>query len=146
MDTVKSIFADAPFLRYLGVEYVDSGSGWCTAQLRLDRVHQQHHGYVHAGTLMTLADHACGGAAATMVDSTSDIITVENKMSFMSPAVGAELWCRAQVLRSGKHLIFAEAEVLFGPESSRQLAAKMSSTLAVIAKRSRPHQMPETAQ
>jgi uncharacterized protein (TIGR00369 family) len=124
VDAVKLIFANAPFVQYLGVEYLAAGDGWCTARLYIDPVHQQQHGYVHAGVLMTLADHNCGGAAASTVESDSDVITVENKMSFMRPAVGFELWCQAQVLRSGKRLIFTEVEVQFGPESSRQLAAK----------------------
>ena len=138
MDTVKLIFANAPFVQYLGVEYLAAGDGWCTTRLYIHPVHQQQHGYVHAGVLVTLADHTCGGAAASSVESGSDVITVENKMSFMRPVVGFELWCQAKVLRSGNRLIFTEAEVLFGPESSRQLAAKMSSTLAVIAKRLGP--------
>ncbi len=81
---------------------------------------------------MTLADHTCGGAAATMVPEGQDVITVENKISFLRPATGAVLFCRAEVLRAGKRLIFTEAEVRIGGDGKRVIVAKASSTLAVI--------------
>jgi Uncharacterized protein, possibly involved in aromatic compounds catabolism len=60
---------------------------------------------------MTLADHTCGGAAATTVAEGKDVITVETKVSFLRPALGENVTCRAEVLRAGKNLIFVEATV-----------------------------------
>ena len=82
---------------------------------------------------MTLADHTCGGAAATMVAEGQDVITVENKVSFLRPATGDVLFCRGVVLRAGKRLIFTEGEVTIERDSQRLIVAKASSTLAVIA-------------
>jgi uncharacterized protein (TIGR00369 family) len=70
-------------------------------------LHQQH-GFTHAGVLMTLADHTCGGAAGSTVAADSDVITVENKTAFLRPASGPVLFCRAEVLRSGKSLVFVK--------------------------------------
>jgi len=82
---------------------------------------------------MTLADHTCGGAAATMAPEGQDVITVENKVSFLRPAVGAILFCRGEVLRAGKRLIFTESEVMVERDGKRVIVAKASSTLAVIS-------------
>jgi uncharacterized protein (TIGR00369 family) len=94
--------------------------------------HRQQHGFIHAGVLMTLADHTCGGAAATTIPEGRDVITVENKISFLRPATGHELTCRADVLRAGKSLVFSEAVLSVQSDKGKVMVAKASSTLAVI--------------
>ena len=81
---------------------------------------------------MTLADHTSGGAAASTIPEDRDVITVENKISFLRPASSPELICRAEVLRTGKNLVFVEAEVMVDGVNGRVIVAKASSTLAVI--------------
>ena len=130
---VEHIFASAPFIRALSMKLTGCGSGWCEARLELQPSHMQQHGFAHAGVLMSLADHTCGGAAASLVPEGMDVITVENKTSFLRPAVGSVLFCRAQVLRAGKTLMFVEAEIHVDRGDERFLVVKSSSTLAVIA-------------
>ncbi len=131
---VERIFADARFLRELGVELTSFGSGWCETRIVLSPGLRQQHGFVHAGVLMTLADHTCGGAAASTVPRDRDVITVENKTSFLRPAAGRVLTCRAEVLRSGRNLVFVEADVMVETQGDGELVrvARASSTLAVI--------------
>jgi uncharacterized protein (TIGR00369 family) len=129
---VKRIFEDARFVRSLGIELTSFGDGWCETLVRVGPVLEQQHGFVHAGVVMTLADHTCGGAAATTAPEGQDVITVENKVSFLRPASGPVLTSRAQVLRAGRRLIFVEAEVLMDRGNDRLLVAKTSSTLAFI--------------
>jgi uncharacterized protein (TIGR00369 family) len=129
---VEQIFQDAKFLRSLGVELTSYGKGWCETKIPVTPALQQQHGFVHGGVLMTMADHACGGAAASTVEADKDVITVENKTAFLRPASGPALFCRAEVLRSGKNLIFAEAEIMVERDGSRVMVAKTSSTLAII--------------
>lgn len=94
---------------------------------------------------MTLADHTCGGAAASTVPDDRDVITVENKVSFLRPASGPDLFCRAEVLRSGRNLVFVESEIMAEAEHGRVLVAKASSTLAVIPLNSTtPVDLPDT--
>src|SRR5215467_12087493 len=129
---VERIFQDAQFIHSLGIELTSCGPGWCETRLRVSPSLRQQHGFVHAGVLMTLADHTCGGAAATTVPEGRDVITVENKISFLRPASGAELTCRAEVLRAGKNLVFVEAEIMSHSDKGKVMVAKASSTLAVI--------------
>lgn len=93
---------------------------------------------------MTLADHTCGGAAATTVPEDRDVITVENKVSFLRPALGPELICRAHVLRSGRNLVFVEAEVMVESAGGPMMVAKASSTLAVVPLNTKPGGEPGT--
>ena len=60
---VERIFAKAEFVRALGLELVASGKDWCETRLELTAAHRQQHGLAHAGVLMSMADHTCGGAA-----------------------------------------------------------------------------------
>jgi len=131
-DLIERIFREAQFIRSLGIELRSFGEGWCDARLTIRPTLQQQHGFIHAGVLMTLADHACGGAAATTLPEDKDVITVENKVSFLCPASGSLLTCRANVLRSGRNLIFVEGEVMAERNGGPVLVAKASSTLAVI--------------
>lgn len=129
---VKRIFGRAQFIRLLGIELVALGSGCCETRVLVTSSLEQQHGFIHAGVLMTLADHTCGGAAATMLKEGQDVITVENKISFLRPASGTALFCRGEVLRAGKRVIFSEAEVMIERDGKRVIVAKASSTLAVI--------------
>ena len=130
---VKRIFEQAQFVRLLGIELIGFGDGWCETRVAVTRTLEQQHGFAHAGVLMTLADHTCGGAAATMAPDGQDVITVENKVSFLRPASGAALFCRAEVLKAGKRLIFTEGKVMIERDGERLIVAKASSTLAVIS-------------
>jgi uncharacterized protein (TIGR00369 family) len=132
---VEEIFRDAKFIHSLGIELVRFGFGWCETKMAKLPALEQQHGFVHAGALMTLADHTCGGAAATTMPEGKDVITVENKVSFLRPAVGQDMLCRATVLRSGKTLVFVEAEIAFERDGKTIVVAKASSTLAVIPRR-----------
>src|SRR5580658_9268222 len=105
-ELVEQIFRDARFIGSLGIELKSFGRGWCETAVNVSPALQQQHGFVHAGVLMTIADHTCGGAAASVVPQEKDVITVENKTSFLRPASGSALICRGQVLRAGKNLIF----------------------------------------
>jgi len=129
---VEQIFQDAQFIRSLGIELVSSGKGWCETRLYCAPSHRQQHGFIHAGVVMTLADHTCGGAAASAMPEDRDVITVENKVSFLRPASGSSLTCRAEVLRAGKSIVFVEAQVMVEGAEGPTMVAKASSTLAVI--------------
>jgi uncharacterized protein (TIGR00369 family) len=107
------------------------GFGWCETKLKLTSAHLQQHGFVHAGVLMTIADHTCGGAALSTVPEGKDVITVENKVSFLRPATGLQLICRAEVLRTGRSLVFVEATVSAERDGQFAPVAKASSTLAL---------------
>ncbi|HEX3671913.1 MAG TPA: PaaI family thioesterase [Candidatus Cybelea sp.] len=132
MANVEEIFRNASFVESLGIELVGYGTGWCETRVVMRPGLQQQHGFAHAGVIMTLADHTLGGAAATMVPADKDIITVDNKTTFLRPGTGTVLRCRAEVLRAGKTLAFVEAIVRSDSEGKETIVATASSTVAVI--------------
>lgn len=129
---VERIFRNAQFVGSLGIVLTAHGEGWCETRLAVSPSLCQQHGFIHGGVLMTLADHTCGGAAATLVPAGRDVISAEMKVSFLRPASGPDLVCRAEVLRAGSSLVFVEAEVMIEADGRRVVVAKATSTLAVI--------------
>lgn len=128
---VRKIFDRAKFVSELGIKLEATGEGWCETTLAVEDRHRQQHEYVHAGVLATMADHTAGGAARS-VSGSHDVITVEFKINFFRPAKGDRLRCRAQVLRAGKSIIVAEAEVFSAENGGEKLVAKLTETCAVI--------------
>ena len=128
---VQRIFDKANFIRELGITVSGTGEGWCETSLTVTDRHRQQHGYVHAGVIATMADHTAGGASRS-ASGERDVITVEFKINFFRPATGDRLRCRAKVLRAGKSIIVAEAEVFSVESAGEKLVAKLTETLSMI--------------
>ena len=132
LESVRSFFARAPFMVDLGVIPVAVSDGCCETEMVLQARHLQHTGQAHAGVVTALADHTAGAAAQSVVRGGGVAITAELKTSLLRPAVGSKLACVGTVLKSGRTLIFAEADVFAVLGEQRTLVAKLSATLAVV--------------
>lgn len=129
---VERAFHEAAFVEDVGIRFLDCGPGWCECSLALLPRHMQHTGIVHAGVQSTLADHAAGGAAFTVVPQGHHVLTAEFKLNLLRPAQGELLWCRAEVLKPGRAIIVVESEVYADQGAQRILTAKLNATLAVV--------------
>jgi len=130
---IEAGFANAPFVSGNAIRLEDCGPGWCASSLVLEAHHTQQNGVAHGGLLATIADHTAGGAAATLLAPGSYALTAELKVSMLRAAKGEKLECRAQVIKPGRTLSFVEAEVYAIEGGRRELVAKASATMAVIA-------------
>jgi uncharacterized protein (TIGR00369 family) len=83
--------------------------------------------------MATMADHAAGCAARSVVGLDQDVLTVEFKINFLRPAVADGLRCRARVLRAGRTLVIVESEILATKDGKQCLVSKAMVTLAVKA-------------
>jgi uncharacterized protein (TIGR00369 family) len=129
---VEQLFAEAPFIRSLGIELVDLGAGWCETRLDLAERHLQQHGFVHAGVQATIADHTAGAAASTLIAAGHQVLSVEFKLNLLRPARGEALRCRAAVLKGGRLLSVVESEVRAVAGAQETLVAKATVTLATV--------------
>nr|WP_256832881.1 PaaI family thioesterase [Pseudomonas oleovorans] len=131
-ELVERGFADANFINDLGIRATDCGPGWVEAELDILPRHLQQNGFIHAGVQTTLADHAAGAAAATLVAEGQTVLTLEFKVNLLRPARSSRLFCRAEVLKAGRQATVVEAEV-FGEEGGqKRLYSKASVTMAVV--------------
>ncbi|WP_152372193.1 PaaI family thioesterase [Pseudomonas aeruginosa] len=121
-ELVEQGFAAASFVGDLGIRPLDI----------LPR-HAQQNGFIHAGVQATLADHAAGAAAATLVEEGQTVLTLEFKLNLLRPALCQRLLCRAEVLKAGRQVTVVEAEVFAERDGRRRLFSKATVTMAVVA-------------
>jgi uncharacterized protein (TIGR00369 family) len=129
---VDAFHTGTPFARWLGIELLDAGPGWCETRLAVRDEHRQQTGVVHAGVLATLADHAAGAAGTTLLAPEQTLVSVEFKIALLRAASTPSLCCRAEVLKAGRRIIVAEADVLGEDGSDRRLVAKFAVTLMPV--------------
>ena len=93
----------------------------------------QQDGFVHAGVLVTLADHAAGAAGFTLCDEHETVLTSSLSVYLLRPAIGSTLRCEAQVLRGGQSVVVAETNVFVEQGASSKLAVRATVQLARVA-------------
>ena len=131
---VRSIFEKARFVEELGIKVTKVSDGSVETELAIRDSFRQQHGFIRAGVIATLGDHTAGGAART-VTGDKDVITIEFKINFLRPAKGNKLKCIGKVLRGGKQIAIAEAEIFDVDGKEEKLVAKLTETLSVIEAR-----------
>jgi uncharacterized protein (TIGR00369 family) len=95
----------------------------------------QQNGFVHAGVITTIADSACGYAAATVAPVGANVLTVEFKINLLAPACGRLFRAVGRALRGGKRLTICQGDVFAEKEgeSDRIHVAVMLATMNVRA-------------
>jgi uncharacterized protein (TIGR00369 family) len=131
---IRSNFESQEFMRLVGAEVVDVALGEVTLALdRRAQVLQHAGGLFHGGVIAFLVDLATAGAAATHIDHhRQHCLTVEYKLSFLAPAKGDRLVCKARVLRPGRLLTFVEAKVDCRTGSADKPTAVALATIATV--------------
>jgi len=132
-EEIKQSFAKQTIMSLIGAELsrVEPGIVEITLPYRADLA--QHHGFLHAGIVTTIADSACGYAAYSLMPPKSEILSVEFKVNLLRPAKGEVFLALAEVIKSGKTLTVARADV-FGLDQSgrRELVAIMLGTMMCL--------------
>jgi uncharacterized protein (TIGR00369 family) len=91
--------------------FASAQRGECVSTLAVRPDHLQQTGVVHAGVLTTRADHTAGGAAASTLPAGAFPLTTNLALSLLRPGRTAALRCVGRVIRSGRSVVPAEAEV-----------------------------------
>ena len=110
-ERVVASFARQAFMAFIGARMVSIEPGGCDIELPYRPELGQQHGFFHGGVVGTLADNACGYASFTLAPADTSILTVEYKLNLMAPAAGSVLVARGRVIRPGRTLVVARADV-----------------------------------
>lgn len=106
----------------LGVRFLSVGDGMIEAELAVRSNLMAPNGYLHAGTVVTLADTCCGiGCVRALPPGASGFTTVELKSNFLGTARAGAIWCRAEARHRGRTTQLWDAEVK-SRESEKTLA------------------------
>ena len=114
----------------LGARLSSVEDGGVEIELPACQAIQQQHGYAHAGAIATIADSACGYACLTRMPEGSAVLSIEFKVNLLAPAVGQQFIARGRVLRQGRTIGVATAEVVAVSESGDEtVIAVMQATM-----------------
>jgi uncharacterized protein (TIGR00369 family) len=119
----------------LGVRLLTVAPGTVTLAMPYsDRVTQQQGGF-HGGAMGALADIAGGYAALTVTPEGMEVTTVEYKINFLAAFQGGELQATGRVVKAGRRIIVATAEVVHvAADGKRSDCAVMQQTLVPVPK------------
>jgi uncharacterized protein (TIGR00369 family) len=87
----------------LGMEVLEVGPGQCRIRLAADERLHAPNGYLHAGTVVALADTSCGyGCAASLPEGASGFTTVELKTNFLGTTREGPVATEARMAHGGR--------------------------------------------
>jgi uncharacterized protein (TIGR00369 family) len=92
----------------------------------------QQHGYLHAGIVTAVVDSACGYAALSLTPPGSEVLSVEYKINFASPARGERIIARGRVIKAGRKITVCTGEVFAFKDGEEKLVAAMLATMMTI--------------
>ena len=129
---VARSFAKQGIMDTLGATLVSVAPGAVAIALPVGPRVSQQHGFVHAGAVSTIADAAAGFAALTLMPPSAGVLTAEFKINLMAPARGETLVASGLVLKPGRTLTVAQAEVHAHADGERRLVALLTATLVAV--------------
>ena len=126
LEELRHSFMTAPFNRLLGIEFGEYHEDGVTLRLALEPHHLNGAGVVHGGVMLTLADAALGFGIARATGQRCT--TAEIKINYLRPVTEGALSARSRILRAGRKLVVARAEVHCGDKH----VAEVLTTFAVL--------------
>ena len=134
-ERVRKSFDAQGIMDHIGATLTLIEPGVCEIELPYSDAVSQQHGFFHGGVIGTIADSAGGYAAFGLMDAEDGILTVEYKLNLMALADGDLLVARGRVLRAGRTLTVARAEVGVVKNGVEVACAAMQQTLMRIVGR-----------
>jgi uncharacterized protein (TIGR00369 family) len=108
---VRKSFEAQAFMEHLGARMVHLEPGAVDLELSMRPELTQQHGFFHAGATSSIADSAAGYAALTLFADGTGVLTTEYKINLLNPAAQPTLVARGRVLKPGRTLTIARADV-----------------------------------
>jgi len=108
-DYIVHSIQETPFYQLLGLQVKKLGPGVAELEAVAGKQHTNPLGTVHGGLYMSMLDAAMGNAVRSLGIKA---VTVDLSTGFVAAAtIGEPLTASGEILRSGKNLLFARAQV-----------------------------------
>ena len=119
---------------YMGIVFTQSERSALCAELELKDFHMAPNGFLHAGSVVTLADTTCGyGCFANLPDGATGFTTIELKSNHLGTAREGTIVSRATPVHLGKTTQVWDA-VVTHKETSRTIALFRCTQLVLYPK------------
>ncbi len=115
----------------LGLIVTKVGSGSIELEFEVERKHLAINGYLHAGTIVTLADTAAGnGCLANLPVHATGFTTIELKCNLISTLRSGKIRCASQCIHAGRTTQVWESKVI--DAATRKLIATFACTQLIL--------------
>jgi len=122
---------------YLGIVITKVGSGELCAELAITPQLIAPNGYLHAGTIVTLADTASGyGCVANLPEGATGFTTIELKTNFLGTAREGTIECVATAEHMGRNTQVWDA-IVTHRETGKTIAMFRCTQMVLYAKQDR---------
>ena len=119
---------------YLGIVFTQAGASELVGELALKEVLMAPNGYLHAGTIVTLADTTCGyGSFANLPEGATGFTTIELKSNYIGTARDGTIVSRATPVHLGRTTHVWDA-IVTHKESGRTIALFRCTQLILYPK------------
>jgi 1,4-dihydroxy-2-naphthoyl-CoA hydrolase len=118
---------------HLGLEWIEVRRGFAHGRLEIGKQHLAPNGYLHAATVVALADTSCGyGCIMSLPEEAAGFTTVELKTNFIGTVLEGGIACEARLLHGGRTTQVWDAEVK--SEASGKTIALFRCTQFLLSK------------
>lgn len=128
-DALLERVARSEFHRWAGLELTRVESGEVEVTLQLQPHHLNLVGIVHGGIIAAVADTAAGLALRTVLQPDATHVTGQLNVQYLSPGTRGQLIARGRVVKAGRRVGFAEADVV---DERGRLIARANATFIVM--------------
>jgi uncharacterized protein (TIGR00369 family) len=129
---VRASFARQRLMHTLGARLQRVAPGECEIEMPFRPEFTQQHGFLHAGTLTSVVDSACGYAAFSLMAPGDAVMSVEFKANLLAPAAGDMLIARARVVRSGRSLTIVAGDGFMRSGTEERHVYTMLATMIAV--------------
>ena len=132
-ETIRASFARQGLMGTFGAFLVSVEPGRILIELPYSARFSQQHGGFHGGVIGAIADSAAGYAALSLQPAGAEIATVEYKINFLKLAAGSLLRAEGRIVRAGRSVSVARAEVSCVNAEGEHLCAIMQATFVPLS-------------
>jgi 1,4-dihydroxy-2-naphthoyl-CoA hydrolase len=102
----------------IGLELVGAGEGSITSRLEIREELLAPNGYLHAATVVALADTSCGyGTFVSLPEKALGFTTIELKSNFLGTVRQGSIYCEARLAYGGRNTQVWDATVTGGEKT-----------------------------
>jgi uncharacterized protein (TIGR00369 family) len=88
---------------HMGLEWLEARPGFVRGRFTIQPHHIAPNGFLHAASVIALADSACGyGCSISKPEAATGFTTLELKSNFLGTALQGGVACRAQLTHGGR--------------------------------------------
>jgi uncharacterized protein (TIGR00369 family) len=132
---VAESFQRQEVMKTLNASILDIRPGEIELEFPYQQSLTQQHGFIHAGTISTVLDSACGYAAFSLMPEDAAVLTIEFKINLLSPAKGDRFRAIGKVKKFGKNITVTDGELFAYSDSGKKLIATMVGTIMAVYNR-----------